>query len=162
MEPYFKLAAAHNYRVHCVTVENRHHGQNTHGIPDEHVQRMAAKYKVVLCWVLLVWLMFLPFVNYHSILLSHFVLNLGASRPFTSTFLSGIPLSAASLLVLCRNCKWCGVSACSGCGTSSHSSLQAKSFVRLSAAIGGALLTQLLLFWKSNRYTITFNTFSPL
>ena len=49
MEPYFKLAATHNYRVHCVTVENRHHGQNTHGIPDEHVQRMAAKYKVVLC-----------------------------------------------------------------------------------------------------------------
>jgi len=49
MEPYFELAKKHNYRVHCVTVENRHHGENTHGVPPEHIQRMAVKYKVVLC-----------------------------------------------------------------------------------------------------------------
>lgn len=49
MEPYFELAKKHQYRLHCVTVENRHHGENTHGIPHEHIQRMAVKYKVVLC-----------------------------------------------------------------------------------------------------------------
>ena len=49
MEPYFKLASEKKYRLHCVTVENRHGGHNTHGVPEEHIQRMAVKYKVVLC-----------------------------------------------------------------------------------------------------------------
>jgi predicted kinase len=48
MEPYFKMAAEHGYRVFVVTVENRHHSANVHQIPDEQVKKMAEKYKVVL------------------------------------------------------------------------------------------------------------------
>lgn len=48
MEPYFKLASQYNYHVHVITVENRHGGKNTHNIGDEQLQKMAAKYKVVL------------------------------------------------------------------------------------------------------------------
>ena len=48
MEPYFKLAAAHSYRTHVVTVENRHGSANVHDIPDDHVERMRAKYGVKL------------------------------------------------------------------------------------------------------------------
>lgn len=48
MEPYFKMAAENGYRVHVLTVENRHHGKNIHDIPDEQIVKMAEKYKVVL------------------------------------------------------------------------------------------------------------------
>ncbi len=48
IEPYFKLAAKHGYRVFVVTVENYHGSKNTHGVADEQVQKMAAKYKVKL------------------------------------------------------------------------------------------------------------------
>jgi predicted kinase len=48
MEPYFKLASAHGYRVHVVTVENRHCSANVHAIPEEHIERMRAKYVVKL------------------------------------------------------------------------------------------------------------------
>jgi predicted kinase len=48
LEPYFGLAAQFNYRVHVITVENRHQGQNVHGVMPEQLQRMAEKYKVVL------------------------------------------------------------------------------------------------------------------
>ena len=48
MEPYFKLAAANDYRVHVVTVENRHHGNNIHEIPEDHVERMRSKFSVKL------------------------------------------------------------------------------------------------------------------
>lgn len=48
MEPYFKMAAANGYRVHVVTVENRHGGKNIHEIPQEQLEKMAAKYKVKL------------------------------------------------------------------------------------------------------------------
>ncbi len=48
MEPYFKLAKQFGYRMMAVTVENRHGGINNHGISNEQVQKMAAKYKVVL------------------------------------------------------------------------------------------------------------------
>ncbi len=48
MEPYFELAKKYKYRVHVLTVENRHHGQNTHHIADQQLQKMAEKYKVVL------------------------------------------------------------------------------------------------------------------
>ena len=46
MEPYFKLASEHDYRLHVLTVENRHGSANVHGIPEEHVARMRAKYVV--------------------------------------------------------------------------------------------------------------------
>lgn len=48
MEPYFKLAKEFNYRVHVLTVENRHGGGNIHDIPREQLEKMAAKYKIVL------------------------------------------------------------------------------------------------------------------
>jgi len=48
MEPYFKLASQFNYRVHVLTVENRHSGKNVHVVDDEQLQKMAQKYKVVL------------------------------------------------------------------------------------------------------------------
>lgn len=50
MEPYFKLAAQHNYQIHILTVENRHGGKNIHAISEEQIQKMAQKYKVVLFW----------------------------------------------------------------------------------------------------------------
>lgn len=48
LEPYFKLAARYHYRMHVVTVENRHGSKNIHAVSDEQLQKMAAKYKVVL------------------------------------------------------------------------------------------------------------------
>ncbi|MCW3072535.1 MAG: ATP-binding protein [Bacteroidetes bacterium] len=48
IEPYFKMAAATNYSVFAVTVENRHGSVNTHGITNEQLEKMAAKYKVKL------------------------------------------------------------------------------------------------------------------
>ena len=48
IEPYFKLAAEYGYRVHVVTVENRHGSLNVHDIPDDQVERMRGKYGVKL------------------------------------------------------------------------------------------------------------------
>ncbi|MFN5620093.1 MAG: ATP-binding protein [Flavobacteriales bacterium] len=48
MEPYFKLAAEHDYRLHVLTAENRHGNKNVHDIPEEHIERMRAKYAVKL------------------------------------------------------------------------------------------------------------------
>lgn len=49
MEPYFKLASEFNYRIYVITVENRHNGKNIHQISPEQINKMAKKYKVVLC-----------------------------------------------------------------------------------------------------------------
>ncbi len=46
MEPYFKMAKEHSYRIHVVTVENRHGSENIHGIGRDQLEKMAAKYKV--------------------------------------------------------------------------------------------------------------------
>lgn len=48
IEPYFKLAAAHGYRMHVVTVENRHGGNNVHGIDKTQLEKIAQKFKVKL------------------------------------------------------------------------------------------------------------------
>ncbi len=48
MEPYFKLAAENQYRVHVLTVENRHQSKNIHKISEEQIRKMAEKYKVEL------------------------------------------------------------------------------------------------------------------
>jgi predicted kinase len=48
IEPYFKLASKYNYIVFVATVENYHSNKNSHGISDEKLQKMAAKYKVKL------------------------------------------------------------------------------------------------------------------
>jgi predicted kinase len=46
MAPYFKLAGEHAYRIHVVTVENRHGSANVHEIPEDQVERMRSKYGV--------------------------------------------------------------------------------------------------------------------
>jgi predicted kinase len=48
MEPYFKMASDMDYSIHAVTVENYHGGQNVHDIPEEHIRKMADKYRVKL------------------------------------------------------------------------------------------------------------------
>jgi predicted kinase len=48
MEPYFKLSSELGYRLHVVTVENRHGSANVHDIPDDQVERMRGKYSVKL------------------------------------------------------------------------------------------------------------------
>lgn len=48
MEPYFKLAAAFNYTIYVVTVEKYHNQQNVHGVSEEQLAKMAAKYQVKL------------------------------------------------------------------------------------------------------------------
>jgi hypothetical protein len=48
LEPYFKLASKFNYALFVVTVENYHGKQNTHGVSEEQLQKMAEKYKVKL------------------------------------------------------------------------------------------------------------------
>lgn len=48
LAPYFAMAAEFGYRVHTVTVENRHGGKNTHGVSDEQLRKMASKYRVAL------------------------------------------------------------------------------------------------------------------
>jgi predicted kinase len=46
LEPYFKLAQQHQYKVFVITVENYHGGTNVHGITDEQMEKMSEKYKV--------------------------------------------------------------------------------------------------------------------
>src|ERR1039458_7175770 len=46
MQPYFKLAAEYGYTIFVVTVENHHGKTNIHHIPNEHIKKMAEKYKV--------------------------------------------------------------------------------------------------------------------
>jgi len=48
MKPYEDLAKRYGYRLSVVTVENRHGGKNNHQIPEEQIEKMKAKYKVVL------------------------------------------------------------------------------------------------------------------
>jgi predicted kinase len=48
LEPYFKLASEFKYNLFVVTVENYHGKENTHGVSDEQLQKMAEKYKVKL------------------------------------------------------------------------------------------------------------------
>lgn len=48
LDAYFKLASAFGYTVFVCTVERYHGGKNEHAIPDEHIAKMAEKYKVKL------------------------------------------------------------------------------------------------------------------
>jgi predicted kinase len=48
MEPYFKLAAEHNYVIFVLTVEKYHESKNIHEISDEQIAKMSQKYKVKL------------------------------------------------------------------------------------------------------------------
>ena len=48
MDAYFKLAAAWDYRVTTLIVENRHGGVNVHGVPDEALTRMRDRFETKL------------------------------------------------------------------------------------------------------------------
>lgn len=48
LEPYIRLAKEFGYRLFVVTVENRHGGKNTHQIPEDQIEKMKGKYKLVL------------------------------------------------------------------------------------------------------------------
>ncbi len=48
MEPYFKLAEEYGYMVQSIIVENRHGGENVHGVPDEAIIKMKNRFTVSL------------------------------------------------------------------------------------------------------------------
>jgi len=48
MEDYYKLAETYGYRVHSFIVENRHFGENVHGVPPEKLEAMAKRFEVKL------------------------------------------------------------------------------------------------------------------
>ena len=45
MEPYFQMAAEKGYRVYSLIVENRHGGENTHGVPADKLQQMKNRFE---------------------------------------------------------------------------------------------------------------------
>jgi predicted kinase len=48
MQPYFDLAKQYGYMVFSIIVENRHGGENQHGVPAEAIQRMKDRFNVKL------------------------------------------------------------------------------------------------------------------
>jgi hypothetical protein len=48
MQPYYDLAKEHGYRVYSIIVENRHGGVNSHGVPQETLERMKNRFEIKL------------------------------------------------------------------------------------------------------------------
>ncbi len=48
MEHYLNLAKEYGYMVQSIIVENRHGGENIHGVPDESITKMRNRFQVVL------------------------------------------------------------------------------------------------------------------
>lgn len=48
MEPYFELAKRYGYKVFSIIVENRHGSKSMHGVPDETLDKMEARFQVKL------------------------------------------------------------------------------------------------------------------
>jgi predicted kinase len=48
MDYYFELAKEHGYRVYSLVVENRHGGVNSHGAPEELLEKMKNRFEVKL------------------------------------------------------------------------------------------------------------------
>jgi predicted kinase len=48
METYFELAKKYGYTVFSMIVENRHGGENTHGVPKEKVEVMKNRFEIKL------------------------------------------------------------------------------------------------------------------
>ncbi len=48
MEPYYKMAKKHGYRVFSIIVENRHAGESVHGVPEETLQKQEERFSVKL------------------------------------------------------------------------------------------------------------------
>lgn len=45
MEPYFQMAKEKGYMVFSLVVENRHGGENVHGVPAEKLQQMKNRFE---------------------------------------------------------------------------------------------------------------------
>jgi predicted kinase len=48
MEDYFKLAEKYGYKVVSLIIENRHGGQNVHGVPEDKLQIMKDRFQIKL------------------------------------------------------------------------------------------------------------------
>jgi hypothetical protein len=48
MEDYFKLAEKYGYKVVSLIIENRHGGQNVHGVPKDKLQMMKNRFQIKL------------------------------------------------------------------------------------------------------------------
>jgi predicted kinase len=48
MDAYYQLAEKYGYTVFSVIIENRHGGVNEHGVPDEKLEQMRARFNVKL------------------------------------------------------------------------------------------------------------------
>ena len=48
MEKYYEIAERYNYRVHSIIVENRHDGENVHGVPSEKLEQMKNRFNIKL------------------------------------------------------------------------------------------------------------------
>jgi len=48
MKPYYDMAKTYGYTVFSVIVENRHGGENLHGVPEDKVQIMKNRFEVKL------------------------------------------------------------------------------------------------------------------
>jgi predicted kinase len=48
MEKYYEMAERYHYRVHSVVVENRHEGENIHGVPEDKLQQMKDRFQIKL------------------------------------------------------------------------------------------------------------------
>ena len=48
MSEYFKMAERYNYRVHTVVVENRHDGENVHGVDNNKIHQMEERFEIKL------------------------------------------------------------------------------------------------------------------
>lgn len=47
-QPYMQMAKNHGYKVFTVVVENRHGGKNSHGVPDETLEKMTNRFEIKL------------------------------------------------------------------------------------------------------------------
>jgi predicted kinase len=48
MKPYIEMAEESGYKLHVLTVEKYHKGENTHDVSEEQIRKMAEKYKLKL------------------------------------------------------------------------------------------------------------------
>ena len=48
MQPYYELAEKYGYRVFSLIVENRHKGENIHGVPDDKLEVMKNRFEIKL------------------------------------------------------------------------------------------------------------------
>lgn len=48
MKAYFDLAKKYGYRISTIIVENRHGGENIHGVPEEKLVQMSERFEIKL------------------------------------------------------------------------------------------------------------------